>query len=62
MFAELEAQIQALYNEAVELVYYMRGGVPLSEALELTRIERITIQDFLKKHLESESKKMNPNY
>lgn len=62
MYIDLEAQIDAIYNEAIELTYYMRGGVPLSEALELTRVERQAIQNFLKKHLEQESKKMHPNY
>ena len=62
MYAELNAQVDALYTEAVELTYYMRGGVPLSEALELTQVERNNIQTFLKKHLDQESKKMHPNY
>ncbi len=62
MYAELDAQIEALYGEAIEITYYMRGGVPLSEALELTRVERSAIQKFLKRHLEQESKKMHPNY
>lgn len=62
MYRDLDNQIDSLYTEAVEITYYMRGGVPLSEALELTRVERSNIQTFIKRHLEQESKKMNPNY
>lgn len=62
MFAEFEGQIERIYTDIIELIYYMRGSISLSEGLELTTIEKNLTVKWLNKHLEKEYKRPNPNY
>lgn len=62
MFADLEGQIEKIYMDAIELVYYMRGAVSLSEVMEMVTIEKNLTIRWLNKHLEREFKRPYPNY
>lgn len=62
MFSDLEGQIEKLYMDAIELIYYMRGAISLSEALEMAVIEKNLAIKWLNKHLEKEFKRPYPNY
>lgn len=62
MYHDLEGQIEKLYMGVIELIYYMRGAVTLTEALEMVTVEKnLTIQ-WLNKHLEREFNRPHPNY
>lgn len=62
MFADLEGQIKKIYTDSIELVYYMRGSISLSEVLEMVSIEKNITIEWLNKHLEREMNRINPNY
>lgn len=62
MFLDLEGQIEKIYTDMVEFIYYMRGSIKLDEALEMTTIEKNIAIKWLNKYLEKELKKPHPNY
>jgi hypothetical protein len=62
MFGDLEGQIEKIYMDAIELVYYMRGSIGLSEVLEMVTIEKNLTIKWLNKHLEREMNKPHPIY
>jgi hypothetical protein len=62
MFKDLEGQIEKIYYDNIEMVYYMRGAISLYESFEMTTVEKNITIKFLNKHLELESKKRVPNY
>lgn len=62
MFTDLEGQIESIYYDNIEMVYYMRGAISLYESFEMTTVEKNITIKFLNKHLEIETKKRVPNY
>lgn len=62
LFADLEGQVEKIYTDVIEFVYFMRGAISLSEALEMIAIEKNIAVKWLNKHLEKEFKRINANY
>lgn len=62
MYKDLGDQVENLILNIIEIVYFMRGGLPYDEAMELSILEKSLYQTFLNKHLEREVKKLYPNY
>ena len=53
---------RALISEVIQLVYFMRGAVSYTEAMNLTYGEREMIGKFIEERLEAEAKRPHPNY
>lgn len=62
MFKNLDREVDSLMHNVIELCYFMRGAISYEEMMMRTPGERQRIGDFIKKRIEMESKKMNPNY
>lgn len=62
MFNDLEGQVERIYTDMIEFIYYMRGSIRLEEALEMTTIEKNLSIKWLNKYLEKEFKRPHPNY
>ncbi len=57
MFSDLGGDVKQIYTEGIDLVYFMRGSVSISEMKQLTRLERDYIKKYIEKRLEDEMKK-----
>lgn len=62
MFQQFQAEAKGVIEECVTLTYYMRGALQYEDAMMRTHVEREVMSEFIKEHLERESKKPNPNY
>jgi hypothetical protein len=62
MFSQLRAQAARLIKEAVEIAWFMRGGLQYHDIMHLTPQERDTIRDFINEHMESIKKHPFPVY
>jgi hypothetical protein len=62
MFEWMRKSSRALTKDLIQLVYFMRGAISYQEALLLTPGERDLMQEFISERLESEAKKLYPNY
>jgi len=63
MFGTLHREVEALIQDIIEIVYYMRGAVQYRDMLyHMTYAERQMMADFLKDRIEHERKKLNPVY
>ena len=51
-----------LIESIVSLIYYMRGAVTYSEAMNMTYAERRIFEQFLEQRFEQESKRLHPIY
>ena len=50
--AEMDQEAKAIKEEIIKLCWYMRGGMSLTEAHDLTLTERQLITDLIKSNLE----------
>lgn len=57
MFNEFEGDIRKIYTSGLDLVYFMRGSISISEMKQLTQLEREYIRKYVEKRLEEEMKK-----
>lgn len=55
MIRELQNHAERLIDSVIELVYYMKGGLTYSEAMELTPVERQRMGSFLERRFKSEA-------
>ena len=62
MFNGLQREGRALLNSIVSLIYFMRGAVSYSEAMNMSLAERQVISEFLDKRLEAEKNSPSPVY
>ena len=57
---QLEKEAKALKNEALQICWYMRGGVTYQEALHMSAGERNIVADIVKDNLETTKKTGQP--
>jgi len=62
MFDSLQRESRQLLKSIVTLIYFMRGAVSYSEAMNMSYAERQVLDDFLEKRLEIEKKNPYPCY
>jgi hypothetical protein len=53
---KLERESKEIKSELLKICWYMRGGVTLSEAYELSAEDRMLINDIIKNNLETTKK------
>lgn len=58
----MQRERKRLLRSIVQLVYFMRGSIQYNDMLNMSLVERETVNDFIQERLETESKKMYPNY
>ena len=52
----MEKECNGIRQEALKMAWYMRGGLPYDQALQLSVSERQTISDIIKDNLETTKK------
>lgn len=62
MFQDLTKTGQAIVDQIIQLVYFMRGSLQYHAAYSLSPFERQAMFNFIEERIESESKKMMPIY
>lgn len=62
MFRMLDRARTNLIQEVISLVYFMRGSVQYRDMMDMSKFERQSIQEFIEKRLDAESKKTYPVY
>jgi hypothetical protein len=53
---EMEVETVAIRREALQMAWYMRGGITYDQALQLSVSERGLISELIKEHLETTKK------
>lgn len=56
----MEADVKAIKQELIKVCWYMRGGVSLNEAAQLTYSDRISIAELIKENLETTNRTKLP--
>jgi len=56
MVDAMEKECNGIRQEALKMSWYMRGGLPYDQALQLSVSERKTISDIIKDNLETTKK------
>lgn len=56
----MEADVKAIKQELIKICWYMRGGVSLNEAAQLTYNDRITVAELIKDNLETTNRTKMP--
>ncbi len=62
MFDSLQRESHQLLNSVIALIYFMRGAVSYSEAMNMSYTERQVIDDYLERRLDVEKKNPYPVY
>lgn len=62
MFATLQRESERLIDGITTLIYFMRGAVSYTEAMNMSYAERSIMERFLEKRFETEKKNPNPIY
>jgi hypothetical protein len=62
MFASLQRESKRLLDSIITLIYFMRGALSYTEAMNMSQAERVIVSDFIEKRLEIEKKSPNPVY
>lgn len=52
----MESETNDIRQEAINMAWYMRGGLSYDQALQLSTAERKIISDLIKDHLETTKK------
>ena len=52
----MEKEVDLIRQEALQMAWYMRGGLPYDQALQLSVGERKVINDIIKSNLETTKK------
>jgi hypothetical protein len=56
MVDQMETETVAIRREAIQLAWYMRGGLTYDQALQLSVSERTLISELIKENLETTKK------
>ena len=56
MIDQMDKDITGIRQEAMQMSWYMRGGVSYDQALQLSTSERTTISELIKDNLETTKK------
>jgi hypothetical protein len=56
MVDAMEKECNSIRQEALKMAWYMRGGLPYDQALQLSVSERQSISDIIKDNLETTKK------
>lgn len=62
MFQRFQKEVKEIINGAINIAYFMRGGMQYHDVYELTPVERDMISDFLRERIEKELKSPHPVY
>lgn len=62
MFASLQRESERLIDSVVSLIYFMRGALSYTEAMNMSFAERSIVGNFIEKRLEQEKKNPQPIY
>lgn len=62
MFATLQRDGERLIDSILTLIYFFRGAISYSEAMNMSYAEREIAAKFIEKRLESEKKNPHPVY
>ena len=62
MFATLQRDSERLFDNILTLIYFMRGSVSYTEAVNMSYAERQLVFRFVEKRFEIEKKNPNPVY
>ena len=62
MFAALRRESERLIDSILTLIYFMRGSLSYSEAMNMSYAERELVGKFIEKRLEVEKKNPYPVY
>ncbi len=62
MFASLQRESERLIDSVIQLIYFMRGALSYTEAMNMSFAERTIVTAFIDKRLESEKNNPYPNY
>jgi putative cell wall-binding protein len=57
MFDEFEGDVKKIYTNGIDIVYFMRGSISITEMKQLTPLEISYIRKYIEKRLEEEMKK-----
>ena len=52
----MDKEIQSIRREALQMAWYMRGGLTYDQAMQLSVNERIIISELIKENLETTKK------
>lgn len=62
MVNQMNRESKSLLDSALQLTYFMRGAVSYNEIMNMSRVERDAIAEFVEGRLEVERKRPNPVY
>ena len=62
MFAILQRESERLIDSIITMIYFMRGSVSYSEAMNMSFAERSLITSFIERRFETEKKNPSPVY
>lgn len=62
MFATLQRESERLIDSIIGLIYFMRGALSYTEAMNMSFAERTIVNSFIETRLEQEGKNPYPNY
>lgn len=62
MFNSLQREGRALLDSIISLIYFMRGALSYTEAMNMSFAERQVVSEFIEKRLEQEKKSPSPVY
>ena len=56
MVDQMDKESNNIRQEAIKVAWYMRGGVSYNQALQLSVVERTTINELIKENLDTTKK------
>ena len=62
MFSNLQRESRRLLDNIISLIYFMRGAVSYTEAMNMSYAERDVLNSFLERRFEAEKKSSFPVY
>ena len=62
MFATLQRDSERLLDSIIGLIYFMRGGLSYTEAMNMSFAERTIVSSFIEHRLDQEKGNPYPNY
>ena len=62
MFARLQRESKQLIDSVVTLIYFMRGSLSYTEAMNMSQSERTIVSSFVEKRLDAEKNSPHPVY
>lgn len=62
LFMGYQRDVRNLLSHIIELTYFYRGSIQYNEMLHVSYAERQLMSEFIKKRMDVELSKTNPNY